>query len=58
MYKSILLAVDGSEHSLRATKEAMKIASFAHDCTIEAVYVIYYLKSKDEVLHFQGSEEL
>jgi hypothetical protein len=39
MYKSILLAVDGSEHSL------------ANDCTIEAVYVVDYSKSKDEVLH-------
>ncbi|HDR7791326.1 TPA: universal stress protein, partial [Bacillus paranthracis] len=29
MYKKILLAVDGSEHSLRATQEAMKIASLS-----------------------------
>jgi nucleotide-binding universal stress UspA family protein len=58
MYKSILLAVDGSEHSLRATKEAIKIATLDNDCTIEAVYVVDYAKSKDEVLHSQGKEEL
>ena len=58
MYKNILLAVDGSEHSLRATKEAIKIASLVNDCAIEVVYVVDYSKSKDEVLHSQGKEEL
>ncbi|MBO1511102.1 universal stress protein [Metabacillus bambusae] len=58
MYKNILLAVDGSEHSLRATKEAIKIAALVNDCTIEIVYVVDYSKSKDEVLHSQGKEEL
>ena len=29
MYKNILLAVDGSEHSLRATREAIKIATLS-----------------------------
>ena len=58
MYKNILLAVDGSEHSLRATKEAIKIATLVNDCAIEVVYVVDYSKSKDEVLHSQGREEL
>ena len=58
MYKNILLAVDGSEHSLRATKEAIKISSLVNDCMIEVVYVVDYSKSKDEVLHSQGKEEL
>ena len=34
MYKTILLAVDGSENSLRATDEAVKIASLIPDCQI------------------------
>ena len=58
MYKNILLAVDGSEHSLRAMKEAIKIATLVNDCAIEVVYVVDYSKSKDEVLHSQGKEEL
>ena len=58
MYKNILLAVDGSEHSLRATGEAIKIATLMSDCTIEVVYVVDYSKSKDQVLHSQGKEEL
>lgn len=57
-YNTILLAVDGSEHSLRATNEAMKIGSLVNNCTIELVYVIDYSKSKDDVLHYQGREEL
>ncbi len=58
MYKNILLAVDGSEHSLRAMKEAIKMATLVDDCAIEVVYVVDYSKSKDEVLHSQGKEEL
>jgi nucleotide-binding universal stress UspA family protein len=58
MYKNILLAVDGSEHSLRAAKEAVKITSLCNDCTVDVVYVVDYSKSKDEVLHSQGKEEL
>ena len=44
MYKNILLAVDGSEHSLRPTGEAIKIATLMSDCTIEVVYVVDYSK--------------
>lgn len=58
MYNNILLAVDGSEHSLRATKEAIKISSLVNDCAIEVVYVLDYAKSKDEILHSRGKEEL
>lgn len=58
MYKNILIAVDGSEHSLRATNEAIKIAALANDCMIEVVYVVDYSKSKEEVLHSYGKEDL
>lgn len=58
MYKNILLAVDGSEHSLRATKEAVKIASLINGCSVEALYVVDYDQAKQEVLHSQGKEEL
>jgi len=58
MYKHILLAADGSEHSLRATEEAIKIASSATDCMVEVVFVVDYLQSKKDVIHSQGIEGL
>lgn len=58
MYKRILLAVDGSENSLRATDEAIKIAGLIPDCKIEVVYVVDFSKTKSEVLHAQGKEAL
>lgn len=58
MYQRILLAVDGSEHSIRAAKEAVKIASCNPDCTVELVYVADFAKAKDEVLRSQSPEEL
>lgn len=58
MYKKILLAVDGSEHSLRATKEAVNIASMNSECIVEAVFVADFAKTKNEILHSSGKEEL
>lgn len=58
MYNHILLAVDGSEHSLRATQEAKKIASLVDQCTVEIVFVADFSKTKNEILHSQGQEEL
>lgn len=58
MYKRILLAVDGSEHSIRAAKEAVKIASCSKDSKVEIVYVADFAKSKNDVLHSQGEEEI
>ncbi len=56
MYKHILLAVDGSENSVRAAKEAIKIA--AETSLIEMVYVADFEKVKTEVLHAASSESL
>lgn len=46
MYKTILLAVDGSENSLRATDEAVKIASLIPDCQIIVVFVADFSSQK------------
>lgn len=58
MYRRILLAVDGSKNSIRATEEAVKIASLIPQCKIEVVYVVDLTKVKNEILHSQGNEEL
>lgn len=58
MYRRILLAVDGSENSMRATKEAVKIASLVPESKIEVVYVADLSKVKNEILHSHGKEEL
>ncbi|PRR80472.1 universal stress protein [Clostridium vincentii] len=58
MYKNILLAVDGSENSLRAAQEAIKIASLCDKCMIEVVVVVDFSQAKKEVLHSQGKEDL
>nr|WP_295971566.1 universal stress protein [uncultured Bacillus sp.] len=57
MYNRILVAIDGSEHSLRAAQEAAKIASCKDDSRVELVYVADFAKAKDEVLPSQGKEE-
>ena len=36
----------------------MKIASLNQQCQIEIVYVVDYSKSKNDILHAQGKEEL
>ena len=58
MYENILVGIDGSENSVRAMAEAIKIASCSKNCTIELVTVADFSKSKDEILHTQGKEEL
>lgn len=58
MYNKILLAIDGSEHSIRAANEVVKIVSLGNKGKIEIVYVADFGKSKSEVLHSQGKEEL
>ena len=56
MYPHILLAVDGSEHSVRATEEAIKIARLSAHSKIEVVFVVDFSKAKEDVLHAEGAE--
>lgn len=58
MYQKILVAIDGSKHSLRAATEAAKMAALAKDSTVEIIYVADFSKAKNEVLHSHGKEEL
>ncbi|MBS4195064.1 universal stress protein [Lederbergia citri] len=58
MYNRILLAADGSENSIRAAKEAVKIASFAEGTVVEIVFVIDYSKGSKEVLQSKDAETM
>ena len=49
MYKSILLAADGSENSFRAAEETLNFIN--EDTTVTILNVIQIEKSKDAVLH-------
>lgn len=57
MYQHIILAVDGSDHSIRATEEAIKLVK-GTTTMVELVHVSDISKSKDEVLHTSGQEAL
>lgn len=58
MYQHILLAADGSENSLRAAKEAVKIAKGSAQTTVTIIFVIDMVKVKTEVLHASSNESL
>ncbi|WP_313892457.1 universal stress protein [Psychrobacillus sp.] len=58
MYKHILLAADGSENSIRAAKETVKIALCSPDSLVEIIYVANFEKAKTEVLHASSNEAL
>ncbi|MCM3490996.1 universal stress protein [Alkalihalophilus marmarensis] len=57
MYKKLLLAADGSVHSIRAAKEAKKLVS-PNEGTIDIVYVVSGSSSKQDVLRFPSKEEI
>lgn len=57
MYKRILLATDGSDHSVRSTKHAAALAK-QFDGTVEIVYVVDGNKSKQDVLHNMSEYEI
>lgn len=58
MYNKILLAADGSDHSIRATSEVIKIASMNETSTVTVVLVADYSQAKSDVLHSGSSVEL
>ncbi|GAB2562811.1 universal stress protein [Gracilibacillus alcaliphilus] len=50
MYKKVLLAADGSDHSIRAASHAVQIAKIANG-KIDIIFAIDDKTSKEEVLH-------
>ncbi|MFD1706069.1 universal stress protein [Siminovitchia sediminis] len=57
MSNRMLLAIDGSEHSLRAAKEAIKLALLTRSI-VDIVLVADFAKTKSEVLHTKNREDL
>jgi nucleotide-binding universal stress UspA family protein len=51
MFKKILLAADGSEHSLRAAEKAIMLAKCHEEANVKVVYVVDGAASKEDVLH-------
>jgi nucleotide-binding universal stress UspA family protein len=58
LYKKILLATDGSEHSKRATENALHIGKCSPDSKIDIVYVIDHDKVKSDVLSNWNTAEI
>jgi len=58
MYKRILLAADGSENSIRAAEEAVKIASYTEGSVVEIVFVIDYSRGSSDILQSKDAETL
>jgi len=58
MYKKILFATDGSEHSKRAAVQAITIAKCSKNSSIDVVYVIDNNQAKTEALNNSNSPDL
>ncbi|WJY26961.1 MULTISPECIES: universal stress protein [Sporosarcina] len=58
MYTNILLATDGSDNSLRAAREAARIANCSDDSLITILFVADFDKAKEAVLHAPSREAL
>ncbi len=56
MYNHIIVAADGSDNSVRAAAEAVKLAQ--PDSQIEVLFVIDPDKIREEVLHASNHEEI
>ncbi len=58
MFQHILLAADGSKHSIRATEKAIGLLRGNHEGCVTVVYVVDGATSKSDVLHIGNSNEI
>ena len=58
MYSRILIAVDGSENSYRASKHAAQLASLCAGVVVEILYVLDYERTRSDVIHNASSDDL
>ena len=56
MFKKILLAFDGSEHSFRTVVKAIEIAKLTQKSKVDVLYVLSEDTSKSEVLNLWEAE--
>ena len=56
MYKKVLLAADGSEHSYRSAEHAIALVAGKDEGHIDIIYVVDGSKSKSDVLQYGNSE--
>ncbi|QKS70155.1 universal stress protein [Paenalkalicoccus suaedae] len=52
MFNRLLLAIDGSKNSVRATKKAIELAKLQLHSRIEILYVVDGKKSREDILHY------
>ncbi|MBR7798082.1 universal stress protein [Agaribacter marinus] len=57
MFKRILLAVDGSEHSIRSARYAIELAN-KFEGTTDIIYVVDGKTAKEDVLHSTNKLEI
>ena len=58
MFQNILLAADGSAHSLRATENAIQLISEKESGFVTVVYAVDGSTSKSDVLHNKDSKDI
>ncbi|WP_436374511.1 universal stress protein [Cytobacillus sp. BC1816] len=51
MFKKILIAADGSDHSIRAAAKAIQLAEQNPDSEVTVVYAVDGQTSKEDILH-------
>ena len=56
MFRNLLVAVDGSEHSVRAAERAIALGQIMDDSNIEILYILDGSKSKSDVLKYGDSD--
>ena len=56
MFSNIILAADGSEHSMRAAEKAIELGKLSKKPQIELLHVVSGATSKTDVLHHGDSD--
>ena len=58
MYKRILVAVDGSENSIRVAEHTAYIASLNSKATVKVLYILDYERIRTDAIHNIGDDTL